>query len=599
MNIYKLITLPVLGLLMFSGIVAQNITIEGYVFESGNRGFLNVVQMDIRSSRGQLLGTTFTDVNGYFSVEVAKKDNYQLTAFKDMFESMELELDAKEVAEGGKLFSKIKMKRAPGYQFEITLAEKRAEKFAPRDAIKGARIEVYNNTTKKEILVLEKHPHPEFNVSLLKGNHYTILVRKDGYINKRMEAFVNVEGCILCFEGIGSIEPGVSDNLSEGNQMGVLLANVELEPLFEGKTLTINNILYEVNEARLDPNERNGLNKLVILMKDNPDIDVEIGSHTDANGPAEYNMKLSKQRASNVVKYLIDKGIEERRLISRGYGETQPLNECRDGVKCTPEQHQLNRRTELKILGITASGLPVRPLSKIKKIEQGEALLEEIQFGGQIQVPLDSTQVDSTTLERIAKALETKQPVVETQTEIASEKPQEQSEVAIEQVELEVEASLRSDDTKPNPEESDRSEDSEQAIIDSSTVAVVDSPVLVLKSLLEGDKDEELVAEETVAELGDEVKEETVIENTVETPIAETKYSIVVKESETALAMDHALFEKHSNIRVLKNEVGVYLYMIGMFDTLGQAEKFYKSAAKLAYPDCYLIKEEGKTITKL
>ncbi len=598
MNIYKFITLPLLGLLMFSGIVAQNITVEGYVFESGNRGFLNVVQMDVKSSSGQLLGTTFTDVNGYFSVEVPKKDSYQLTAFKDMFESMELELDAKSVAEGGKLFSKIKMKRAPGYQFEITLAEKRAEKFAPRDAIKGARIEVYNNTTKKEVLVLEKHPQPEFNVSLLKGNHYTILVRKDGYINKRMEAFVNVEGCILCFEGIGSIEPGVSDNLSEGNQMGVLLANVELEPLFEGKTLTINNILYEVNEARLDPNERNGLNKLVILMKDNPDIDVEIGSHTDANGPAEYNMKLSKQRASNVVEYLVDKGIEERRLISRGYGETQPLNGCHDGVKCTPEQHKMNRRTELKILGITASGLPIRSLAKIKTIEQGEALLEEIQFGGQIQVPLDSTQVDSTTLERIAKELKTKQPVTEMETDVELEVVTEEIEVAKEQVQVEVEESIVLANTNPDTDESDRSVDSEKTIIDSSTVAVVDPPVLILKSILKEDKDVELAPKETEVVIEKEAMEEITDQNKVGAP-SETKYSIVVMESETALAMDHALFDKHSNLRVMKNEVGIYLYMIGMFDTLDQAEKFYRSAAKLAYPDCYLIKEEGKTITKL
>ena len=143
------------------------------------------------------------------------------------------------------------------------------------------------------MLAFVEHPHPHFDVALIKGNHYTLLIRKDGYLSKRMEAFVDVEGCILCFEGIGSVEPGVSDNLTEGNQMGVLLANVDLEKIYEGKTIPISNILYEYASSELDRTDEDGLKTLATLMSDNPDLTVEIGSHTDSRGKQDKNLILS------------------------------------------------------------------------------------------------------------------------------------------------------------------------------------------------------------------------------------------------------------------------------------------------------------------
>ena len=90
------------------------------------------------------------------------------------------------------------MLRQPGYIFDVTLAEK-ADEDTPADAVQNARIEVYNNTKGEETLVLENHPDPTFKTHFEEGNHYTILIRKKGFFNKRLEAFVNVEGCILCF----------------------------------------------------------------------------------------------------------------------------------------------------------------------------------------------------------------------------------------------------------------------------------------------------------------------------------------------------------------------------------------------------------------
>ena len=85
-------------------------------------------------------------------------------------------------------------------------------------------------------------------------------------------------------------------------------------------------------------------------MKDNPGWKVELGSHTDCRGSDDYNMKLSQRRSDSAVSYIVDHGISKDRITAMGYGETQLVNRCDDGVNCTEEEHAQNRRTEFKIL---------------------------------------------------------------------------------------------------------------------------------------------------------------------------------------------------------------------------------------------------------
>jgi outer membrane protein OmpA-like peptidoglycan-associated protein len=92
------------------------------------------------------------------------------------------------------------------------------------------------------------------------------------------------------------------------------------------------------------------LNKVVNIMNSNPKLVLEVSAHTDAIGSDNYNMELSKRRAKAAVDYLISKGINEKRLVPIGYGETKLLNSCRDNVKCSEAEHAQNRRLEFKIL---------------------------------------------------------------------------------------------------------------------------------------------------------------------------------------------------------------------------------------------------------
>ncbi len=77
---------------------------------------------------------------------------------------------------------------------------------------------------------------------------------------------------------------------------------------------------------------------------------IDIRSHTDSRAPFKYNEKLSDNRAKSTRAWLIAKGISASRLTAKGYGERQLVNECSDGVKCTEEQHQANRRSEFIIV---------------------------------------------------------------------------------------------------------------------------------------------------------------------------------------------------------------------------------------------------------
>lgn len=117
-----------------------------------------------------------------------------------------------------------------------------------------------------------------------------------------------------------------------------------------GKAIKLNNIYYDFNKENLRAESYPELNKLVQFLNDNPEVSIELYSHTDSRGTDAYNQKLSQGRANSVVDYLKSKGITGARLKGIGFGESKLLNRCADNVNCTEEEHQINRRTEVKVI---------------------------------------------------------------------------------------------------------------------------------------------------------------------------------------------------------------------------------------------------------
>lgn len=112
----------------------------------------------------------------------------------------------------------------------------------------------------------------------------------------------------------------------------------------------LENIYYDFDRASIRPDAAMVLNDVYQMMIDNPTVVIELSSHTDSRGADSYNMKLSQRRADAAVRYLIQQGVSASRLVARGYGETRPVNSCVNGVTCTEDEYQANRRTEIKIL---------------------------------------------------------------------------------------------------------------------------------------------------------------------------------------------------------------------------------------------------------
>ena len=139
-----------------------------------------------------------------------------------------------------------------------------------------------------------------------------------------------------------------------------LFYKIYLKRLVKNKGYTIRNIYYDYNKADIKDESKPNLDSVYQILIDNPSITIELGSHTDSRGSDAYNENLSQKRAESCVAYLLAKGIPQSRITAKGYGESEPLEDCSKYPDCPKEGegdcpcHQKNRRTEFKIIGETA-----------------------------------------------------------------------------------------------------------------------------------------------------------------------------------------------------------------------------------------------------
>ncbi|MGY0392315.1 OmpA family protein [Bizionia sp. KMM 8389] len=129
------------------------------------------------------------------------------------------------------------------------------------------------------------------------------------------------------------------------------IADLNLIPLINDNEIVINPIFFDFDKWEIRPDAAYELENIVAVMRAHPDMVIKIESHTDSRGKDNYNLKLSDRRAKSTQEYLYSRGIEQERIESAiGFGETQLVNNCSNGVKCTKEQHQENRRSKFIIL---------------------------------------------------------------------------------------------------------------------------------------------------------------------------------------------------------------------------------------------------------
>lgn len=223
----------------------------------------------------------------------------------------------------------------------------------------GANIHILNSNTRKEVRSLVTRSDGLFWQVLDEARDYTIVAARGDYFTARAEL--------------------KRDSLvSDTNNL-----KLEMLPLQPGRVFKT--LYYDYNSSNISDNGKRDLEELAFLLKENPGISIELSSHTDSRGGADFNKRLSQTRADQTVDYLSALGIDRQRIKAIGHGEELLANNCIDGVSCTDELHAQNRRTELKIIRIDKEKQSLKPIEKEELkgnvIPEGKGLLKVVEPG--------------------------------------------------------------------------------------------------------------------------------------------------------------------------------------------------------------------------
>ncbi len=140
---------------------------------------------------------------------------------------------------------------------------------------------------------------------------------------------------------------GSVDASKEGDKE-LIISLRPIDQIAQDGAVKLNPILFDFDRHNIKPQAAFELDKLVELMKKNPEIKINVEAHTDTRGSTAYNQNLSDRRAKSTVQYVISKGIDKVRISGKGYGKNRPAQEC--GSNCSEEQHHKNRRSEFIIV---------------------------------------------------------------------------------------------------------------------------------------------------------------------------------------------------------------------------------------------------------
>lgn len=287
--------------------------------------------MKLRRKDAKSLGTPdyFTDKNGELVRPLDASKKYLILVTKDGFKSGEIMTSGNNNGNG----------------FTVSLLENRCSTIVGslRDGrnssvLNGVSISIVNTCDGSQEF-FNTDNDGNFSACLPEGCDYEISYRKAGYataIKTVSFATGNAESIDLSY----TLSPATPSN------------SLTREPIRTGSVIVLENIYYDFNKSAIRKGEARELEGLAALMFQYPSMKIDLIAHTDSRGTAEYNMDLSMQRAQSAKRFLVNRGISERRINAFGYGETQPRNNCVDGVRCGEEEYQYNRRTEVKVTNL-------------------------------------------------------------------------------------------------------------------------------------------------------------------------------------------------------------------------------------------------------
>ena len=302
------------------------IHLSGIAIDAVTGDHLKNATVKLTDDENSDLGSIETDDEGHYELELIAGKTYKVDGYSNGYfnvsENIETTEDKTEY-ENDLVFEKKGDLNITG----IVIDDE------SKDAISDVNLSI--TITGKETFISKSESNGKFNKELKnqkidRNLSFNIKFEKEGYISKSLDFNEKADDK-------GKIE--VECKLHK------LDIGVDI-----GKVADVQPIYFDVDKTEIRKDAALELDKVVQAMLDNPDIIIELGSHTDARGDDIYNLDLSERRANSSVNYIISKGITKNRLKAKGYGESQLVNDCGNNIECSDEQHQENRRTEFKII---------------------------------------------------------------------------------------------------------------------------------------------------------------------------------------------------------------------------------------------------------
>ncbi len=278
-----------------------------------------------------------TDDKGMYKVKVLPETEYNLTASYPKYGNAKSAISTKGSNAKKNLEIVIPM-RPIEYKLIATVTDAKTRQF-----INEAEIKILDELNNKTVFTNEKtNAQGSFTKILLgktKGEKikFEILLKKEKYLSKTeiFEIELADEPTIQIPINLLALDP-----ISIGTDVGKL---IDIKPIY-----------FDLDKSVIRQDAATELDKMVTILLENPTIVIELGSHTDCRASAGYNMSLSDRRAKASAAYIISKGIDKKRIFWKGYGESKLINKCacegKTEAPCSEEEHQLNRRTEFKIV---------------------------------------------------------------------------------------------------------------------------------------------------------------------------------------------------------------------------------------------------------
>ena len=230
--------------------------------------------------------------------------------------------------------------------------------------ILGAKITLFETDrgkTGKSVYQINTESH-DFRFPLDANKYYKALIEKEGFQPAEFE-----------FNTIGMIDNNTISRTAKLAKKPEDKSGMETVTINEA--IRLNNIYYDFDDDKILQDAEKDLSFLVELMKKYPEMVIELSSHTDAQGNDAYNERLSQRRAQSAKNWMVARGIKENRIEAVGYGESNILNDCINGIDCTDDQHRVNRRTEFKIIsGPTTIEVKKSDLGDQQKKQSGKVL---------------------------------------------------------------------------------------------------------------------------------------------------------------------------------------------------------------------------------